>query len=513
MKKLPLSITTFAKIRDKKENYLYVDKTDIALRLIESGTYYFLSRPRRFGKSLFIDTLSDIFKAKKELFEGLYVYDKWDWSESYPVIKIDFAKGKLVSLEDLKDKIQEILEENERALDVNCDSTAYARKRFSNLIQNTYEKYNQKVVILIDEYDKPILDNITNDDEAKDIRDKLGDFYSVIKGSDQYIKFVFMTGVSKFSKMNLFSGLNNLQDITIDKKYATICGYTHNDIKTTFKEHLQDVDLDKLKEWYNGYNYFGDAVYNPFDILLFISNSCEYKNYWWETGNPRFLIDKLKESDYNIPQLENIVTNSETLNSFDIEKIDLVALLWQTGYLTFDKKIIEDDITEYKLKVPNKEIQISLNTLFLNYLTDNSVDIMTNQRALRKFLKSDDLQNLKITISSLFASIPYNNYVKNKIAHYEGYYASVVFTYLVSLGFECIAEDTTNKGRIDLTIKLPNRIVIIEFKVDIKETALKQIKERKYYEKYQADTREIFIVGICFSSEDKNITEFEVEKI
>jgi len=348
---------------------------------------------------------------------------------------------------------------------------------------------------------------------ASKARDSLRVFYTVMKDQDQYLKFVFMTGVSKFSKMNLFSGLNNLQDITTMKKYSTICGYTHDDIKTTFKEHLADVDLDKLKEWYNGYNYFGKPVYNPYDILLFISNECEYKNYWWSTGNPRFLIEKLKESSYNIPQMESIITNAETLDSFDIEHIDLVALLWQTGYLTFDKKIIEDDIVEYKLKVPNKEIQISLNTIFIEYLTNQKTDVITYKRNLRKFLKNDNLENLKTTLTALFASIPYNNYVKNELAHYEGYYATVVFTYLVSLGFECITEDATNKGRIDLTIKLPNRIVIIEFKVDIKEKALKQIKERKYYEKYLHDNKEIFIVGICFDSEDRNITEFEVEGI
>ena len=211
--------------------------------------------------------------------------------------------------------------------------------------------------------------------------------------------------------------------------------------------------------------------------------------------------------------MESIITNEETLDSFDIEHIDLVALLWQTGYLTFDKKILNfDDTYLYKLKVPNREIQKSLNELFLNYLTNQTTETLINQKSIYDSI-SKDIQNLKTTLSSLFASIPYNNYVKNELSHYKGYYATVVFTYLVSLGFECITEDATNKGRIDLTIKLPNRIVIIEFKVDIIESALKQIKERKYYEKYMDDKRDIFIIGICFSSEDKNITQFEFEKI
>ncbi|MEO1954359.1 MAG: AAA family ATPase [Campylobacterales bacterium] len=513
LKKLPLGVTTFKDIRDKKENYLYIDKTDIAFDLIDNGKYYFLSRPRRFGKSLFLDTLADIFLGKKELFKGLYIYDKWEWEEKYPVIRVSFNSGNFSLENGVNKRIIEILKDNQDDLSIECEDTSDVATCFKELIKKAYKKYNQKVVILIDEYDKPILDNITNIKMASKARDNLRVFYTTMKDQDQYIKFVFMAGVSKFSKMNLFSGLNNLQDITIMKKYSTICGYTHNDIKTTFKEHLKGVDLDKLKEWYNGYNYFGNAVYNPYDILLFISNEYEYRNYWWGTGNPRFLIEKLKTSSYNIPQMESIITNAETLDSFDIEYIDLVALLWQTGYLTFDKKIIEDDIIEYKLKVPNKEIQISLNTLFIEYLTNQNADIIIHKRNLRKFLKEGDLENLKTTLISLFASIPYNNYVKNELSHYEGYYATVVFTYLVSLGFECITEDATNKGRIDLTIKLPNRIVIIEFKVDIKEKALKQIKERKYYEKYKDDKREIFIVGICFSSEDKNITQFEFERV
>ncbi len=512
LKKLPLGITTFKDIRDKKENYLYVDKTEIAYNLIDRAKYYFLSRPRRFGKSLFLDTLADIFKGRKELFEGLYIYDKWDWGESYPVIRIDFSKGDLQSQKGIEDRINSILRVNEEILDIECDENDTISTCFDKLIKKAYDKYNQKVVILIDEYDKPILDNISNREMALKARDILRVFYSVIKGSDQYLKFVFMTGVSKFSKMNLFSGLNNLQDITMDKKYATICGYTHNDIKTTFKEHLKSVDLDKLKVWYNGYNYFGDSVYNPYDILLFISNDFEYKNYWWGTGNPRFLIEKLKTSSYNIPQLESIVTNEETLNTFDIEHIDLVALLWQTGYLTFDEKIEKRDKIFYKLKVPNKEIQFSLNELFLKYLTNQTMEIIQYQDAIYDDILLD-LDNLNTTLTSLFASIPYNNYVKNELAHYEGYYATVVFTYLVSLGFECIPEDVTNKGRVDLTIKLPNRIVIIEFKVDSKEKALKQIKEKKYYEKYQDENKDIFIVGICFDSKDKNITQFEWEKV
>jgi len=520
MKKLPLAITTFADIRDKEQNYLYVDKTEIAWQLIDRGKYYFLSRPRRFGKSLFIDTLSDLFKGKKELFKGLAVYHQWDWDIHYPVINISLNTGDFSSKEGIIERILDILDHTKKHLGVRCKKNNSIPSCFTELIENVYEKYQQKVIILIDEYDKPILDNISKKETALIARELLKSFYSVIKDNDRYLKFVFITGVSKFSKMNLFSGLNNLSDITTRPEYASVCGYTHHDIKTTFKAHLQGVDLDKLKQWYNGYNYLGGEekqVYNPYDILLFIDNHCEYKNYWWGTGNPSFLIKKLQEQNYYIPNLENIIVNEEILNTFDIEKIDLIALLWQTGYLTFARKIQNfDDTFLYQLKVPNREIQKSLNELFLNFLTNQPINVLTNQNLIYHDI-TQDIQQLEVTLSALFASIPYNNYVKNEIANYEGYYASVVFAYLMSLGYPCIAEDVTQKGRIDLTIKLPNRIVIIEFKVDQQEQALAQIKQKKYYQKYiaeaQSKQQRIFIVGICFASEEKNIVEFDWQEI
>jgi len=516
MKKLPLGITTFSQIRDKKENYLYVDKTDIARQLADKGKYYFLSRPRRFGKSLFLDTLSDLFQGKKALFKGLAVYDKWDWETTYPVINLSLNSGDFSTKEGIERRLFAVLKKIKKNLQVSCDELIDIPSCFSELIENTYEKYQQKVVILIDEYDKPILDYITYKKQARVARDVLKSFYSVIKDNDRYIKFVFITGVSKFSKINLFSGLNNLTDITSRPEYASICGYTHQDIQIIFKEHLKTVDLDKLKQWYNGYDYLAgeeQRVYNPYDILLFIDNHFEYENYWWSTGTPTFLIEKLHEQNYYIPDLENIVVAKEILDTFDIEKIDLVALLWQTGYLTFAKKIQNfDESYEYQLKVPNREIQKSLNQLFIDYLTGTTIEVLARKKQIYQAIIAD-VSELEPVLNSLFASIPYNNYANKIIEKYEGYYASVVFTYLTSLGFPCIAEDVTSKGRIDLTIKLPNRVVIIEFKVDQKEAALTQIKTKKYYQKYQSEAKskgqDVVIIGICFASKDKNITEFE----
>ena len=313
--------------------------------------------------------------------------------------------------------------------------------------------------------------------------------------------------------MNLFSGLNNLEDITIDKKYAEICGYTHKDLKSIFKERLKGVNLELVKRWYNGYYYFGEKVYNPFDILLFISKGLEFRNYWWNTDNPNFLITKLKESNYYIPQIENAIISEECLNAFDVEHIDLLALLWQTGYLTF--KSSSKDImgrVKYKLTVPNLEIQFSLNELFIDYLTDQKNEKLQHESCLLDSLQDNDFKGFISGLKAIFSSIPYNNYAKNIIAQYEGYYCSVVFTYLSALGYQIIAEDTTNKGRIDLTIIMDGHIAIIEFKVDSKQKPIKQIKEKKYYEKYMHGKNDIYLIGINFDSNEKNIINYDIEK-
>jgi len=507
-KKLPIGIQTFSEIINS--NYLYIDKTEIALDLIQNNKYVFLSRPRRFGKSLFLDTLKNIFQGKKELFKGLYIYNEYDFSSSYPVINISFAKAKFKNAEDLLDKWDEILTENEKKLGVKCDSKKYDRRCFSNLIIKTHEKYNQKVVILIDEYDKPLLDTIENTAIAKEVRSELVNFYSVIKGSDEYLKFAFLTGVSKFSKVSVFSGLNNINDISLDKRYGDICGYTQHDIETSFLPYLDGVDFEKLKEWYNGYNFLNNNVYNPFDILLFIDKGKLYKNYWFETGTPTFLIHLLKQKDYFIPRLENLVVGEELVNSFDTEKIKLETILFQAGYLTIDEcRVDEMDLLEYKLKIPNKEVRVSLNAMFVDYLTDDN-SLLQRRQSIFRTLSDVNLDGLKTTLVSLFASIPYNNYTNNKIFEYEGYYASVIFAYFASLGIRITSEDVTNLGRIDMTMEVNNRIYIIEFKVN-GNNALDQIKEKNYQQKYLDKKKEIILLGINFDKEKRNISNFEWE--
>jgi len=551
--KLPIGIQTFEDIR--KENYIYIDKTKEIYNFINSYRYIFLSRPRRFGKSLLLDTMKCLFEGKKELFKGLYIYDKWEFKE-YPVIKIDWA-GDFKTLESTKKTALFILEQNQKRLGIKCKETDEPNICLARLIQAAYEKYNQKVVVLIDEYDKPILDNLDDEKRAIENRDFLRSMYVQLKSNDAYIKFAFLTGITKFSRASIFSGLNNLVDISLMPRYGNICGYTHENLEREFYEYSKDFDLEKVREWYNGYYFLKDKIYNPFDILRLFDSKI-FDNYWWESGNSYHVITLLKKKNYYIPSLENLTISKDLMNTFEVDSLKLEVLLYQSGYLTI-KEVIEDEFeTIYKLGVPNKEVQISLNKLFVEYLT-KKVDNQ-QRRSLYNALKEANLEEFKNTLISLFASIPYNNYVKNNIASYEGYYASVVYAYLASLGLPIIAEDVTNKGRIDITIIFKEKVYIIEFKVSEKlkveseklnpsqprhtqsvcwasfhnlptqthtmsgklsqlnNEALEQLKQKRYYEKYlnpKSSTLnpQIYLIGIVFSEEERNIVKFDYEKI
>jgi hypothetical protein len=511
MKKLPIGIQTFSEIIE--EDYTYVDKTGLAVDLIESGKYYFLSRPRRFGKSLFISTLQALFEGREELFTGLAAHDSWDWHKKYPVIKISFA-GVARTVAAMKQDVENILRDNEERLEIDCRNTSDLGGCFKELIKKSFQKYKRKVVILVDEYDKLILDNLDQVEMAKEAREILKDLYTTIKDSDEFIQFAFLTGVSKFAKVSIFSGLNNLKDITLDKRYATLCGYTQNDLETVFAEHLKNVDMARVQEWYNGFNFLGEPVYNPFDILLFIDSDHEFRSYWFATGTPTFLIKLIQKHNYFLPRLADLWVNSSMIDSFDIENIQLEPILFQAGYLSIrESREKKRGGYEYLLTVPNKEIQLSFNDILIDFLTDQLTTKGRYQDQLYTILETGDLESLRQTLTSLFASIPYNNYVNNTISSYEGYFASVIYAYLASLGLEIIAEDVTNKGRIDLTVRFGNNLYILEFKVDGTGKALEQIKEKNYQQKYQGKGDTIYLLGIDFSSAKKNIAGFEWERI
>ena len=513
MKKLPIGIQTFQAIIEDDDFY-YVDKTKFVYDLVESGRYYFLSRPRRFGKSLFLDTLRAAFSGERELFKGLYLEENWDWETKYPVINISFGSGVMRSVEELQSAFLYMLDKIQKQYTIHSDYTDLS-SRFSDTIYLLNKKYNQKVVILIDEYDKPILDSIDKTDLAIEIREELKNYYSVIKDSDRYIKFVFITGVTKFSKVSLFSGLNNLEDLTLHSKYSAICGYTQGELEDVFAERLVNQDLDKIKNWYNGYSFLGDGVYNPFDILLFFSNSYEFKNFWFETATPTFLIKLLMAQNYFIPSIEEIEANDDILSSFDVDKIGIETLLFQAGYLTIKDKKQKGNRIIYNLGYPNLEVKMSMTDYILKMYSDQNVTGVQNR--LYDYLESGDLDKLKDLFYQFFASIPNDWYRKNQIAGYEGYYASIFYCYFTALGLDVIAEDITNIGRIDLTVRIEDKIYIIEFKVieliKEKNSALEQIKEKRYYEKYQDDKSDIYLVGVEFSKDEKNITRYDYLKM
>ena len=510
LKKLPIGISTFSKIIE--QDYLYIDKTKDAYELITNYEYAFLSRPRRFGKSLFIDTLQEIFEGNKMLFEGLYIHDKWNFEEKYPVIKINWG-GDLRSVEGIKQTAYDIFKANQQRLGVECELSLNPSSCFQELIRKSYEKYQKPVVILIDEYDKPILDNLDQINVARDARELMRSIYVQMKDNDRYIKFSFLTGVSKFTKASIFSGLNNLEDITLNPNFGTVCGYTQNDIESTFLPYLDGVDLKEVQSWYNGYNFLNDKVYNPFDILLFIKNKFLFKNYWFNTGTPSFLIKLFQKENYNLAKFENLKVSEELIESFDIENLSLETVMFQSGYLTIKEQIQKRNRIQYVLTFPNLETKMSFNNYLLDYFVKKPIDKLPIQNDLIDLLEVANLDDLEQTIKSLFASIAYNNFTKNDIDEYEGFYASVIYAYFVGAGFDkVLAEDVTNDGRIDLSVFIDNKLYIFELKVD-KKGALEQIKEKEYVGKYLSSGKEIYIVGVEFDSESRNIVGFDWEKV
>ena len=507
-KKLPIGIHTFSQIIN--EGYLYIDKTKEAYELINNYKYVFLSRPRRFGKSLFLTTLQAVFEGKKEFFKGLYIYDKYNF-DPYPVIRIHWG-GNFTSEVNFQSEVQSALRWNAESLGITLDKALSLSAQFDSLIKETYKKYNKRVVILIDEYDKPILDNITDAEMRNYARDTLKGLYEHIKYNDEYVKFAFLTGVSKFAKVSIFSGLNNLVDISLYPQYGNICGYTQADLETSFKPYLEDVDMEKVKRWYDGYHFLKDNVYNPFDILNFCANGHSYRNYWFESGSPSFLLNLIKEKQFFPPDLHNIKVGEEILQSFDIDNIELAVLLYQTGYLTIKELLTARDAFYYRLGVPNFEVQKSLNEAILDTLTASIVEKIKMQDNLYSALQEADLETFKTHLMSVFAHIPYHNYSNNYIAQYEGFYASVIYTYLYSLNMPFIAEDCTNQGRIDMSIAVENNVYIIEFKMGSGD-GIAQIMEKKYYEKYQNQGKTIYVIGINFDSEKRNISEFKYTKV
>lgn len=510
-KKLPIGIQTFSHLR--KQNCYYVDKTGVALALINQGTHYFLSRPRRFGKSLFLDTLKELFEGNEALFQGLMVHDQWNWSVKYPVLRFSFGSGAFLQSDYLHANLMAQLDKLEEKF--NCQSGyTTCPERFQALIRHAHQQTGQPVVILIDEYDKPILDALSDSAVAKENRDFLRGFYGTIKDYEAHIKFSFLTGVSKFAKVSLFSGLNNLKDITLDARYSAICGYTDHDIDTVFESELVGLERDKIREWYNGYHWLGEGVYNPYDVLN-LFDTREFSNYWFETGTPSFLVDLLMKRQVKSIELDKMLSSSAMLSSFDVDYIATEALLFQSGYLTIHEVKRVGSQNFYVLGYPNLEVRQSLNEVLLSALVQNQSAQAHNTIQLYDLLLRNDFDGLKNLFQAFYASIPYNWYSSNTIQEYEGYYASVFYSYFAALGLDVTLEDVSNHGRLDMALQFNGQVYLFEFKaVDDKPTgnALQQIHAKRYADKYRALNQPLHLIGVEFGKTERNIVGFAVEQ-
>ena len=510
-RRLPIGIQTFREIRE--DGCYYVDKTAHIRRLLDEGKHYFLSRPRRFGKSLFLDTCKELFEGNEALFEGLAIHGSWDWSVRNPVVLLSFGKGNFKAPEYLHTNLMAQLDGIERASGVASPYTT-APERFGHLLEALHERTGQRVAVLVDEYDKPILDALDVPEVARANRDYLRGLYSVTKDSDAHIRFSFITGVSKFSKVSLFSGLNNLTDITLDPRYSAICGYTDADLDTVFAPELAGLDRKKVREWYNGYGWRGDErVYNPFDILLLFRNR-EFSAWWFETGTPVFLVETLFRRRVSALALDGMLGSAELLSTFDVDDMPTEALLFQTGYLTIVRAEPRGAEMFYRLGYPNLEVRQSLNRSLVNHMTGDPSRRASHSARLYDLLLANDFDGLKALFHSFYASIPHQWYTSNDIARYEGYYASVFYSYFAALGLDITVEDSTSHGRLDMAVRFNANVYLFEFKVVEmagEGAAMTQLKARRYADKYRGAGEPIHLVAVEFSRDARNLVGFEVE--
>ena len=480
---------TFRELRE--QDCYYVDKTAYIERMLHEGKHYFLSRPRRFGKSLFLDTLKELFEGSEDLFEGLHIHAGHDWLQRHPVVRLSFAGGSFTEPANVN---MSVLAQLEAAAEREGVRVRYATapERFAHLLRTLHTHTGQRVVVLVDEYDKPILDALEQPAAARANRDYLRGLYGVIKDSDAHVQFTFLTGISKFSKVNLFSQLNNLIDITLDPAFSSICGYTESDLDTVFAPELAGLDRDRVREWYNGYSWLGsEKVYNPYAVLLLLRRR-KFAAHWFETGTPAFLVDLLFERRVSSVSLGDMLGTEELLSAFDVggrsaaDHIGTEALLFQTGYLSIQSEQEVGGETVYRLSYPNREVRQSLNRSLLSFLVQDAAGPAKSRIRLSRLLAAGDCAGMKELFHAFFASIPYQWYTNDIIADYEGFYASVFYSYFAALGYDITVEESSSHGRLDMAVRAPGHVYLFEFKVAEMSpgSALAQLRERRYADKY-----------------------------
>lgn len=510
----PIGIQNFEKLRN--DGCVYVDKTALMYKMVKEGNYYFLSRPRRFGKSLLISTLEAYFLGKKDLFEGLAVAElEKDWVE-YPVLHLDLNTEKYDSIEVLNNKLSGTLKlwEEQYGRD---ESEKSLPMRFEGIIRRAKEKTGRNVVILVDEYDKPMLQAIGNEELQKAYRDTLKSFYGALKSMDGCIRFALLTGVTKFGKVSVFSDLNNLKDISMSQYYYNICGITEEELHHYFDEEIEqlartnnqtkDEAYEKLKEEYDGYHFTYDTpgMYNPFSILWTLSER-RYGSYWFETGTPTFLVELLQKTDYNLEQMANVEADSDMLGSI-FNDDNPIPVIYQSGYLTI--KSYDNRFGIYKLGFPNREVEDGFMKYLLKYYTakKNSNSAFEISRFVAD-IESGNAEGFMQRLQSFFAGAKFDQIAKDT----ENWFQNVVFIVTTLCGLYIEAEHQTSNGRIDLVMKTDKYVYVMELKYDgTPEEALKQIEDKGYALPWQADGRKVIKVGANFSSELRRLSGWVIE--
>ncbi len=518
--RLPIGSPAFRNIRER--GCYYVDKTPHIHRLTDGGEYYFLSRPRRFGKTLLVDTMQELFEGSEELFRGLHIHDRWDWSVSHPVVRLSFG-GKYSQPVDLENNTNVQLAEIEKDAGIEpLTPTVSAPDRLYRLIRELHRTAGRQVVVLVDEYDKPILDTLENETLVRANRDYLRGLYGVIKDCARYVRFVFVTGISMYSKVSLFSGLNNLDDISLDLKYNTICGYTDADLDAVFAPELSDLDREDIREWYNGYRWSWrseEKVYNPFDVLLLFKEQ-EFKPHWYRTGTPSFLRNLMAKGGLNTLDLENLGLYETELSNFDVERVNLNALLFQCGYLTIADRQVRGSRIYYALKYPNHEVRLSLNEELVEAVTGKLTEASDRGEELIRLLQVNDFDGFAAELRSFYANVPNEWYSSSKVSRYEAFYASLLFACFIANGVEVSAEQSSAEGRADLVVHTGGETFVLEFKVAAEGEkveskvveALAQMRGKNYALPHQSRGRKVHLLAVVFSRKERNLAALRAER-
>ena len=514
--------TSFQNIRES--DLYYVDKTDHILRMVETPGYYLLSRPRRFGKSLLIDTIKELFEGNEKLFQGLYIHNHWDWTVKMPVIRLSFDCGYSLP-QNLNGDVtcQLAWIEKEAGVESSLFSNNDGAQHLQELVIHLYHATKQQVVVLVDEYDKPLMDPLNNPELAKANCEYLRDLYAVVKSCANEIRFAFFTGLSMYSKANLFSGLKDLKDISLDPQYATIGGYTDSDIDTVFTPELVGLNRDKIRQRYRGYNWLGEEnVYNHYDILILFEKR-EFKPHWYRTGTPSsvytFILHMMIESRFNTLNLENVVMDEEELLNFDVENFSINSLLFQCGYLTITGREVRLGRSHYKLSYPNPEVRIGLNESLLHALNIDMMSVHRYSDNLLQSLADNDFESFEEQLWLFFSEISYQRCDHKHKTYYWKFYVNVLFACFIRSRIDIRLERSASRGSLELVVLHANQVFVLGFKAVLglgakaaTKEAMRQMRGRGYEDTYAGSGKAVHYLALAFSRVRSNLAAVKVER-